>query len=623
MGSRSLCVIVAMTVLIGVAPRLAELGRAGRSPDEDLTVLAVAAISSEGTPRMPSGMFYDRGLAYSYAAWGAGRFLGDGLTSYRLPSLVGGCCVVGLAALLARRLGGSALLAGLLCAGATWLIVASSWARFYGLFAASCLATTLVILAPGAPPRFRELGFLAGLAATRLLHESAVVLIALPLFLCLQETANPPRRDRSLALLLESVVLLGLVQLILYLLQGSVDRALATATIDSSLAPRLLPVFWSATTSLSLSLLAFGALVVGGLLRRLGSPWLLCLASAACVLTLNVGILVAMALGLVLARPSRALTIVVCTLAASGASLALWITHLLATTSAILSWDVFQSVAKASLSIPWSAGMYLWAHWPLAVGLAFVGVLLSFRSQEARAVAFFVLAFVVVLGLLELGPRPRYFIPVFPFLFVLASLVPASLATPSAASWKRRGSMVGLASLLAVGLLAEHEYGARDSALLEAKGPFGTSRLRSVPSVEWTAFLSSVPPTATLICNDDVACHLGHGRVDYWLLASDVEARIYGAPDLLGLKSTYTGARIIAGSHELRSIVADGRLDGAWLVLLDSFKYGFDEGDIAQSPSLAFLCEADGIKVWRLGPPSKGLRPPPRERAPCHPAAQA
>ena len=615
MGLRGYCLILAAT-LISLVPRVVELAREGRSPDEELTVLAVDGIVSVGIPRLPAGTFYDRGLLYSYAAWATGRVLGDGLPSYRVPSLIGGACVVALTAFLALRMGASALFGALLAAGATWLIVASSWARFYSLFAASCLLTTLVFLAPSVPVRTRHLAFLAGLVMARLLHELGLALIALPLFMLLQDRSATSRRPLFI-LLVESIVVLGSLQVLLYVLQGSPDRAFAAAMVDTSLLTRWLPVFWPSVTWLSLSLVAAGALCVSALLWRFGLEWPLCLAAAVFMATLNVGVLLAMGLAFALARPARAVTTVACTLLACAASLVLWTIQLLVTTSALLSLDVVRSMATTSAAVPWNAGTYLWNHWPLLVFLAVVGLLLSFQRTEARAVAFLVLSFVWLLGVLELGLRGRYFIPVFPLLFALAALVPASVAAASKVGWSRRAMTAGVASLLLVALLGEHEQGARDSSLLERNGPFGTSRLRSVPSAEWRAILASLPPEATLVCSDDVACQMGRGRVGYWLLDSEVEARIYGAPAAQGFRSTYTGAPIIAGTRELRSIVDSGRLDGAWLVMLDSLKYGFDEGEILESPSLHFVCEGEGIRLWRVGRWPEDKSPNAREAGRC------
>ena len=47
---------------------LSQIGRAGYSVDEEFTVFAVRGIHAHGVPLLPSGLLYDRGIAYSYAA---------------------------------------------------------------------------------------------------------------------------------------------------------------------------------------------------------------------------------------------------------------------------------------------------------------------------------------------------------------------------------------------------------------------------------------------------------------------------------------------------------------------------------------------------------------------------
>ena len=59
--------VVALVVLL-----LPDLRRAGYSPDEEFTQFAVRGIRSHGLPLLPSGLLYDRGLLYSYAAAGFG-----------------------------------------------------------------------------------------------------------------------------------------------------------------------------------------------------------------------------------------------------------------------------------------------------------------------------------------------------------------------------------------------------------------------------------------------------------------------------------------------------------------------------------------------------------------------
>ena len=58
------------------------------SPDEEFTLFAVRGIEAHGLPLLPSGLLYDRGLAYSYGAWLAGLVGGQALPAFRAVSLL-------------------------------------------------------------------------------------------------------------------------------------------------------------------------------------------------------------------------------------------------------------------------------------------------------------------------------------------------------------------------------------------------------------------------------------------------------------------------------------------------------------------------------------------------------
>ena len=75
-------IAVGAVVSILLAP---DLARPGYSPDEEFTLFAVRGIRAQGLPLLPSGLLYDRGLLYSYAAALAGG--GDTLQPARLVSL--------------------------------------------------------------------------------------------------------------------------------------------------------------------------------------------------------------------------------------------------------------------------------------------------------------------------------------------------------------------------------------------------------------------------------------------------------------------------------------------------------------------------------------------------------
>ena len=60
--------IAALVAALVVMAGSLQVGRPGYSVDEDFTAFAVRGIHAHGVPLLPSGLLYDRGLAYSYAS---------------------------------------------------------------------------------------------------------------------------------------------------------------------------------------------------------------------------------------------------------------------------------------------------------------------------------------------------------------------------------------------------------------------------------------------------------------------------------------------------------------------------------------------------------------------------
>jgi hypothetical protein len=577
--------------------------RAGYSPDEEISFFAVRGISSAGLPRLPSGALYQRGLAYSYAAWAAGRVFGDDLRAYRLPSLLGGCIAVGLTALLAARLGGSPFLAGLLAAGATWLVVTSGWARFYSLFLAAFLATTLTLLAPPSESRRRDRWFLAGLVASRLLHEMAVTLLALPAFYLFQSPPASAERRRFGGLLLRSVLTLVCVQAALAALSRSTAGLTApTALIDTAAgAPRLLPALLSLSSVSGLVLLGTVAVGVGLGLRLLRASWAFCVVAAVCCATLNLGLLALATAALVLARPQRARGTAIAGLVAGVTSVALWAVYVSWHTASAWDWALVSSLGQAGLAFPLGGVAELVRRWPLAAGAALAGLGLGWGTREVRLTAFLALAVLAFLGVVALGPKPRYFLPLLPLLFVLAAILPGTLE-PSVrgTEWLPRLAATGAAVLLACLLLVEHEHGGRDT-LLEAGGPFGLSRLRTAPFERWAALLGQRATEGPIVCNDDLGCLLIGRHPTHWWLSSTIEAERYGVRDAAGWRSNYTSARILVGDEAERALVSK-ELRGGWLIALDTVKYPGPARITASDvgPGLETVCAAEGMLVLRV-----------------------
>jgi hypothetical protein len=163
---------------------------------------------------------------------------------------------------------------------------------------------------------------------------------------------------------------------------------------------------------------------------------------------------------------------------------------------------------------------------------------------------------------------------------------------------------VALTVALLLLLTWDQERGAADSSILERRAGRPFSQLRTAELERWTGVLSSLPSNERLICNDDMACLLAGRKADYWWLRSETESRLYGTrPGPSGRTSIYTGAPILVGADSLSSLENGAHAD-AWVVLLETTKYGFlDLSSSLRSDApttLQAVCHGPGIRVFRL-----------------------
>lgn len=91
-------------ILIAAIIRFWGVGSYGlHRPDEDTTVLPAVHILVDGTPRFPSGMFYARAIGQSYMIAASVLAFGQTEWALRLPSVLCGVLLVGLAYFAGRR----------------------------------------------------------------------------------------------------------------------------------------------------------------------------------------------------------------------------------------------------------------------------------------------------------------------------------------------------------------------------------------------------------------------------------------------------------------------------------------------------------------------------------------
>jgi len=165
----------ALAAFVLVAGSL-QLTRSGYSVDEEFTVFAVRGIVARGIPLLPSGLLYDRGIAYSYASAAASVLTGSELPAFRAISLLCGVLAIWLVSRLIAKL--STETTGIIAASLVAISI-PFWAtatsgRFYAPFLAAYVATLFWI-------RSRLLVVLLLASVCRLTHELAFTLALVPL----------------------------------------------------------------------------------------------------------------------------------------------------------------------------------------------------------------------------------------------------------------------------------------------------------------------------------------------------------------------------------------------------------------------------------------------------------
>jgi hypothetical protein len=102
--TRSLTFIaLAAIVIVGTALRFWGLGSIGLHGDEETMAMPTMHIVQDGEPRLPSGMFYPRGIAQLYMMASAVKTFGESEWAFRLPSALCGMLLIVLAFYAGRR----------------------------------------------------------------------------------------------------------------------------------------------------------------------------------------------------------------------------------------------------------------------------------------------------------------------------------------------------------------------------------------------------------------------------------------------------------------------------------------------------------------------------------------
>jgi hypothetical protein len=544
-----------------------EIGRRGYSVDEEFTEFAVRGILTHGIPLLPSGLLYDRGLAYSYAS---------ALINGRIVSLICGALIVAVTFSLVRRHHNSAAgwLAAVLVATSVPFWATATTARFYAPF----LLAFLIAIAN--LRRWQVL--IAAAFVARLLHELAFLLPLIPL-LC----AIGGRGERRRWLLAGAAAIGGLLagQLVLFAMHA-LDPPSGDTMVRRFFLWQVLNLFeqpGERQFGIALVVMAVGVL----LMPRHRSVWIIGSLSIA-----------AMIAAYSIARASN---------------------------SAPLSFDLIATTLQEGARYPLDMFWYIARTTPLTLAMA-IGGLISraagiggeWRPAE-RAAHLLWIGWVLWFGVIESGITTNYLLLPISFMLIAVAVDAMAIAgskdpaprskdpaprSKDPAPRRRRLGMVAAVIVLAVVLDQWRGEGSIHERL-EAARP--TIRIEGIEEIA-----ASLQPNDRVVCTDELGCLMLVGRIDRWLALDDYVRERFLVRRSETVTGVYTGVPAIMRPAEIFSANPDGSLPDRTIVI-DIFK----EYPIGNSRAwLPKAIEEDGLGVIPLleTPQARVLQISPQER---------
>ena len=559
---RLIAVIAAAVLVAGSF----EIGRAGYSVDEEFTEFAVRGILAHGLPLLPSGLLYDRGLAYSYAA---------SLINGRIVSVICASLIVVAVFALARRYFSVATgwLAGVLVATSIPFWATATTARFYAPF-------LLVFLVAIAGLHSLPVLFAAAFAA-RLLHELAFLLPLVPL-----ACAIGARGGRRRWLIATAIAAAGLLlgQFVLFAMHA-IDPPSGDTMVRRFFLWQVLNLF--ERPGERQFGIAFVVMVLGVLLMpRRKALWV---AGSACM--------AAMIVAYSIARASN---------------------------SAPLSVELVKTTVDQGARYPLDMFWHIARTTPLTLMLALGGLLLraagiggEWRPAE-RAAHLLWIGWVLWFGVIESGITTNYLLlPIAFMLIAIAVDVSAFALRASSASALRASSASALrasadwvrwsVALLVVTAIALDQWRGEGSIRdrLEAARP--TIRVDGIDEIR-----ASLQPNDRVVCTDELGCLMLVGRIDRWLALDDYVRERFLVRRSNAVTGVYTGVPAVMRPADIFSPNDDGTLPDR-VVVIDIFK----DYPIGNSRTwLPKAIEEDGLRVIPLleSPQARVLQISPQER---------
>ena len=577
-GSRATSsLILAAVVVAALVVVLPDLRRPGFSPDEEFTYFAVRGIRAHGLPLLPSGLLYDRGVAYSYAA-----ALVSGwhvtLLPARLVSLAAAAGALAVLFIEIRRMANpaAAALAATLAGASLPFWVSATTARFYAPFLLCHLALLAVLARLSVSWRaLAAIGAIA--AAARWTHELAFILIAVPAAAALLTRGHQRRAWIVRAVAVGAGLAAG--QAAILALHAAAPPSNGDVMVRRFFVWQVVNLLERPPLTLAAALpaaAAFGAtaaLALAAIRARVNLPAAALLGAGGVAAALGQ---IAVAPTLVLAAlplapgPARRLLPAGFGVLAAGAGF--WI---IAQVAAGLPAGAATARAFGPGTVyPLDMFAHLVRETPLLTVATLAGLLArSFGlgggwPAPQRALHALWIGWVLWFGVIESGITARYLL--LPVTFMLSALAVDVVATASRAAPGVRPVALVLGALAAVVVTLETWGG-----LPTSTGQAGFAR----PTVTLQMLGAHLQPDDLVAGHDELATLTAAGRIDAWLVLDPFYRERFVVMRGAQPTGTYTGA---PAAFELAPLLARATREGRRLMIVDAIKLMPGFGSTAQ-----------------------------------------
>lgn len=588
---------IGAAIVVATTIGAALVGRPGYGPDEEITWFAVEGIKAHGVPILPSGLAYFRGPAYSYLAWLTDFVSGAGFEAYRWLGVFCLAAVILATAMLARSLFDRGVVAAWLIALAPVAVASGAYARFYMPFAAVCTFTLVCAARMRESPRMRA-WFVAGCVAARSLHEFGMLLAIVPAagWLCAESAEE--RRSFAWLSLATAAALVAEHTLLLWLPCIAWNCEGATWGFSSSGLPAI------ATTSLPVAAFAppvdiVFAVAVAGVAaavsyRRIRADSVFTIAAVGAASLFANGVVAALVVLWMIARPSHAAKVVRAGLLAATAGSVAWIALIYFRGNAFVDARFVWGLLRGSLIFPWSGIHYLGIEQPVVAAAIALGVWRgAFASPTQRAIPARMLAVLLFLELLSFGVtgmdvRARFLVLIMPLNAVFAGAGIIWFARTATARVARRAALVGHVVVATIVIATVGYVSAEQaSAIVAHRDP--------VPGAAWwtkwsppvalssvTIYRDLVTPDDLIVTNDELASLLVLGRADYWWPPDATSAERYAFIDQRGgqARGSYGGALVLQDLSALQLVIQHRQTRAVVVALFNTGKFGFDPSSL-------------------------------------------